>query len=126
MPDRFRVVGGMPLRGNVHLSGSKNGALPILAASLLVEGEVVLHNVPRISDIDKMCQMIELLGARVIRQDDAIRIDATHLSTQRADRDLSAAMRASFDVVAPLLARFQRAEVPLPVGAPLAAVRWIT
>ena len=116
MPDRFRVVGGTPLRGDVHLSGSKNGALPILAATLLVEGEVVLHNVPLISDIEKMCQMIALLGARVAREGNTVRINATPLTTQRADRDLSAAMRASFDVVAPLLARFHRAEVPLPGG----------
>jgi UDP-N-acetylglucosamine 1-carboxyvinyltransferase len=90
--------------------------LPILAATLLIEGEVVLHNVPLISDIEKMCQMLSLLGARVDREGDIVRINATTLTTQRADRDLTAAMRASFDVVAALLARLQRAEVPFPGG----------
>lgn len=116
MSDRFRVIGGVPLHGDVRLSGSKNGALPILAASLLVEGVVVLHNVPFISDIEKMSQLIALLGARVEWQGTTVRIDASTLTTQRADRDLTAAMRASFDVVAPLLARFHCAEVPLPGG----------
>jgi len=116
MPDCFRVEGGIPLRGDVVLSGSKNGALPVLAATLLVEGDVLLHNVPRISDIERMCQMIALLGADVRRDGDTVRINAAHLSTTRADRDLSAAMRASIDVVGPLLARCGHAEVPLPGG----------
>ena len=116
MEDCFRVMGGTPLHGDVQLSGSKNGALPILAAALLVEDEVVLHGVPQISDIEKMCGLISLLGAKVQQQGDTVRIDATHLHAQRADRELCAAMRASFYVIGPLLARLQRAEVPLPGG----------
>lgn len=116
MPDKVRVQGGVPLHGAVTLSGSKNGALPILAAALLVEGDVLLHNVPQISDIDKMCRMIALLGADVERNGGTIRINATHLATCAADRDLAAAMRASFYVAGPLLARLHRAEVPLPGG----------
>jgi UDP-N-acetylglucosamine 1-carboxyvinyltransferase len=111
-----RIVGGTPLRGEVVLNGSKNGALPILAASLLVEGEVVLHNVPQISDIDKMCQLMRLLGAQVVQEGDIVRVDATTLTTSSADRDLAAAMRASHYVLAPLLARLGHAEVPLPGG----------
>jgi UDP-N-acetylglucosamine 1-carboxyvinyltransferase len=116
MPDRFRILGGVPLRGEIVLSGSKNGALPILVASLLVDEEVVLHNVPRIADIEKMCRLIELLGVQVERQGGTLRINAANLSVVRADRDLSAAMRASFYVVGPLLARLHRAESPLPGG----------
>ncbi|MHB9132482.1 MAG: UDP-N-acetylglucosamine 1-carboxyvinyltransferase [Armatimonadota bacterium] len=116
MADQIHITGGTPLRGEVLLSGSKNGALPILAAALLVEDEVVLRNVPQITDIDKMCQLIALLGAKVERDGDIVRIDATTLTTTRADRDLVAAMRASFYVVAPLLARLNHAEVPLPGG----------
>ncbi|HEY3378283.1 MAG TPA: UDP-N-acetylglucosamine 1-carboxyvinyltransferase [Armatimonadota bacterium] len=116
MSDRFRVAGGVPLHGEVILSGSKNGALPILAAALLVEGEVILHNVPRISDIDKMCQMMALLGATVEQHGHTIRIDATTLTSASADRDLAAAMRGSFYVAGPLLGRLNRAIVPLPGG----------
>ena len=116
MNDHLIITGGVPLNGEVVLNGSKNGALPILAATLLIEDEVVLRNVPRISDIEKMCQLIALLGAEVERDGDTLRVNATQLTTCRADRDLTAAMRASFYVVGPLLARLGRAEVPLPGG----------
>lgn len=116
MPDQIRVVGGTPLAGDILLGGSKNGALPILAASLLVDDEVILHNVPQISDIEKMCQLIAQLGAHVQCRGHSLRINASHLTSARADRDLTAAMRASFYVLGPLLARLQRAEVPLPGG----------
>ncbi|HEY3416628.1 MAG TPA: UDP-N-acetylglucosamine 1-carboxyvinyltransferase, partial [Armatimonadota bacterium] len=115
-PDRIMVKGGVPLRGDVTLSGCKNGALPILAATLLVEDEVVLENVPQISDIDKMIQLIAYLGAKVERTGHTVRVNASHLTTAQADRDLVAAMRASFDVVGPLLARFGHARIPLPGG----------
>jgi len=116
MSDRYVITGGVPLNGDVTLGGSKNGALPILAATLLIEDEVVLHNVPQISDIDKMCQLISLLGAKVERRGRTVRVNASALTSARADRDLTAAMRASFYVVSPLLARLGRAEVPLPGG----------
>jgi len=116
MNDHLIITGGVPLAGDVVLNGSKNGALPILAATLLINDEVVLHNVPRISDIEKMCQLISLLGAVVERDGDTVRVNASNLTTCRADRDLTAAMRASFYVVGPLLARLGRAEVPLPGG----------
>jgi len=116
MNDHLIITGGMPLNGEVVLNGSKNGALPILAATLLIQEEVVLHNVPHISDIEKMCQLITLLGAVVERDGDTLRVNAANLSSCRADRDLTAAMRASFYVVGPLLARLHRAEVPLPGG----------
>lgn len=116
MNDHLIITGGVPLNGTVELNGSKNGALPILAACLLIEDEVVLHNVPDISDIEKMCQLIALLGAEVERDGSTVRVNATRLTTCRADRDLTAAMRASFYVVGPLLARLGRAEVPLPGG----------
>ncbi len=112
----LRIIGGTPLRGAVQLNGSKNGALPILAAALLVEGAVALHNVPQISDVDKMCQLMRLLGASVEQDGDTVRIDATTLTTPTADRELSVAMRASHYVLPPLLARLGYAEVPLPGG----------
>ncbi len=102
--------------GEVTLGGSKNGALPLLAATLLVEDEVVLHNVPQISDIEKMCQLLSLLGAKIERRGTALHINATELTSASADRDLTAAMRASFYVLGPLLARLHHAEVPLPGG----------
>ena len=105
MTNCLRILGGVPLRGEVTLSGSKNGVLPILAASLLVDGTVTLRNVPQISDVDKMCQLMRLLGAVVTQDGETVTINAARLTTYRADRDLAAAMRASHYVLAPLLAR---------------------
>ena len=114
--DRLCIVGGKPLCGEVMLGGSKNGALPILAATLLIGDEVVLHNVPEISDVEKMCRLLSLLGATITRHDHTLHVNAAQLITARADRDLTNAMRASFYVLGPLLARLRHAEVPLPGG----------
>lgn len=117
---RFLIEGGYRLGGEIAVSGSKNSSLPILAAALLASsGQCVLHNVPRISDTDLMCQMLESLGSRVHREGDAVIVDASHLSTHVAPDGLVRAMRASFYVAAPLLARLHKAEVPLPGGCVL-------
>lgn len=117
---RFLIEGGFRLGGEIQVSGSKNSSLPILAASLLASsGQCVLHNVPRISDTELMCQMLESLGASVHRDGDAVVIDASNLSTHIAPDGLVRAMRASFYVAAPLLARLHQAEVPLPGGCVL-------
>ena len=114
------VRGGNELHGTIEVSGSKNSSLPILTAALLAaKGECVLHNVPDISDANLMCEMLQSLGARVRREGDAVIIDASDLNTHVAPDGLVRAMRASFYVAAPLLARLRRAEVPLPGGCVL-------
>ncbi len=114
---RIAIEGGVPLNGTVRLSGSKNGSLPLLAASLLVDGEVVLHNIPHIRDIRTMIQMLRALGARAEFRDDAgLVIDSSSVNSVRAPYDLVRRMRGSFYVAGPLLARFGEAHVPLPGG----------
>ncbi len=114
------VRGGNELHGTIEVSGSKNSSLPILTAALLAaKGECILHNVPDISDANLMCEMLQSLGARVRREGDAVIIDASDLNTHIAPDGLVRAMRASFYVAAPLLARLRRAEVPLPGGCVL-------
>lgn len=114
------VRGGNELHGTIEVSGSKNSSLPILTAALLAaKGECVLHNVPDISDANLMCEMLQSLGARVRREGNAVVIDASDLNTHIAPDGLVRAMRASFYVAAPLLARLRRAEVPLPGGCVL-------
>ncbi len=114
------VRGGNELHGTIEVSGSKNSSLPILTAALLAaKGECVLHNVPDISDANLMCEMLQSLGARVRREGDAVVIDASDLNTHIAPDGLVRAMRASFYVAAPLLARLRKAEVPLPGGCVL-------
>lgn len=115
-------MGGVPLRGEVQLSGSKNASLAILASTLLVtKGQSVLHNVPHIADVDIMCEMLAALGAQVERRDHTVSVNAENLTTHVAPDRLVRKMRASFYVAAPLLARLQKAEVPLPGGCVLGA-----
>ena len=118
--ERIVVRGGQPLHGEIEVSGSKNSSLPILSAALLAaRGECVLHNVPLISDTELMCEMLASLGASVKREGTTVTIDASHLNTHIAPDGLVRAMRASFYVAAPLLARLRKAEVPLPGGCVL-------
>jgi UDP-N-acetylglucosamine 1-carboxyvinyltransferase len=81
--DAWRIVGGKPLRGRVTPSGSKNGALPTLAATLLLDGETVLHNVPRIADVNTMLELLRSLGLQVTEgTDGAVRIINTGISSR--------------------------------------------
>ncbi len=120
--ERIVILGGAKLHGEVAVSGSKNSSLAILAASLLASrGECVLHNVPHISDVETMCDMLRSLGAVVTRGDHTVTVNAETLTTHRAPDELVRKMRASFYVAAPLLARLRQAEVPLPGGCVLGA-----
>jgi len=115
--EKFVIEGGVPLSGTIVPAGNKNGALPILAACLLTEDEVILRNVPRISDVDAMANLIEGLGARVTwlgRSE--VMIDSSPVDRHHVDADLAERIRASFLLAGPLLARFVRAHMPPPGG----------
>lgn len=115
--DDFQVAGGKPLAGSVRISGSKNGALPLLAASLLVDGETVIDNIPDIEDVGTMIEMLRALGAKCQFIDRVkLRIDASSVGSPSAPYDLVRKMRGSFYVAGPLLSRFGECEVPLPGG----------
>jgi UDP-N-acetylglucosamine 1-carboxyvinyltransferase len=115
--EKFVIEGGVPLSGTVNPAGNKNGALPIIAACLLTDDEVVLSNVPRISDVETMLLLIESLGASVewVGRGE-VRINAAGVDTPVVDRGLSERIRASFLLAGPLLARFGRAVMPPPGG----------
>jgi UDP-N-acetylglucosamine 1-carboxyvinyltransferase len=120
--DAWRIVGGRPLRGAVGLSGSKNGALPTLAATLLVDGETVLENVPRITDVGTMLGLLRGLGLGVEeRSDGSVRIVNDGITTHRPPAELVGLIRASHYVLGPLALRLGRAEVPLPGGCQIGA-----
>jgi UDP-N-acetylglucosamine 1-carboxyvinyltransferase len=107
----------VPLSGTITPAGNKNGALPILAACLLTDDEVILRNVPRISDVDAMVKLLETLGARVEwRNQSEVSIDTSTVDTTEVDRDLAEQIRASFLLAGPLLARFRTARMPPPGG----------
>jgi UDP-N-acetylglucosamine 1-carboxyvinyltransferase len=113
----FVIEGGRPLSGHVRAAGNKNGALPILAATLLATEPVTLRNVPRIRDVETMCELLADVGAEVEwtgRNDLVIDSSAAHKTD--LDPELCSRIRASFLLAGPLLARFGRASVPPPGG----------
>jgi UDP-N-acetylglucosamine 1-carboxyvinyltransferase len=115
--DKFVIEGGYPLSGQVRAAGNKNAALPILAASLLTDEEVVIGNVPRILDVDAMLALLEDLGVKVLWRDDhevSLRADAVRGT--EVDEELGSRIRASFLLAGPLLARFGEALMPPPGG----------
>jgi UDP-N-acetylglucosamine 1-carboxyvinyltransferase len=115
--DAFVIEGARPLNGRVRAAGNKNGALPILAACLLTEEEVVLHDVPRILDVLTMIDLLIDLGAEVewIGAND-VRLRAANITKTELDEDLCKLIRASVLLAGPLLARFGSAIVPPPGG----------
>jgi UDP-N-acetylglucosamine 1-carboxyvinyltransferase len=114
--DRFRVFGGTPLRGEVTISGAKNSVLKLMAASLLATGKTTITNVPEIADVDIMADLLTRLGCTVIRGQSQVSIDVPQTPGHRADYDLVRKMRASINVLGPLVARVGEAEVALPGG----------
>jgi len=113
---RYSVHGPRPLQGEVAISGAKNSALKIMAAALMVPGEVVVERVPRITDVALMSEVLERLGARVDRDGDSLWIDSSGDLLDETPYELVTMMRASIQVLGPLLARLGRARVALPGG----------
>jgi UDP-N-acetylglucosamine 1-carboxyvinyltransferase len=116
--DAFRVVGPARLVGSVVVRGAKNSALKLMAASLLAPGKNTLLNVPHIADVEIMSELLERLGCTVVHDAVAhsLTINVPEVSGHKADYDLVRKMRASINVLGPLLARVGEAEVALPGG----------
>lgn len=119
--DKIYIKGNKKLKGEVHISGAKNAALPLIASSILVNGKISFSNVPNLADIDSIIQLINKLGAKVKREKDCLEIDGSLISNVQADYDLVRKMRASILVLGPLVARFGHAEVSLPGGCAIGA-----
>ncbi|MFM7804890.1 MAG: UDP-N-acetylglucosamine 1-carboxyvinyltransferase [Verrucomicrobiota bacterium] len=113
--DSFLIEGGLPLKGEVTISGSKNAVLPILAATLLTSGTCVIRRVPDLSDVGFMLKILQSLGAEVTRDGGTLTIRAANLSG-RGDYELIRKMRGSICILGPLLARLNEAVVSLPGG----------
>ncbi|MEN9294186.1 MAG: hypothetical protein RIT31_951 [Actinomycetota bacterium] len=116
--DRFRVVGGARLVGTVKVSGAKNSALKLMAASLLAVGKSKITNLPAIADVDYMAELLTRLGCKVEIDNIAgeVTIDVPKELGHRADYDLVRKLRASINVLGPLITRTGQAEVALPGG----------
>jgi len=117
LADAFAIEGSRALNGTIRVAGNKNGALPILAATLLTEEPVTLTNVPRISDVDTMIELLADLGADVSWTGaNEVRVHTANVSKSTPDPRLCSRMRASFLLAGPLLSRFGRATMPPPGG----------
>lgn len=119
--DKIYIVGGQRLQGEVTISGSKNGALGIMAGALLAKGTTILENVPLIGDFFTMIEMLNELGVKTRIAGNTVEIDATQITREEAPYDLVKKMRASFSVAGPLVARLGHARVPLPGGCDIGA-----
>ena len=114
--DRFRISGGCRLEGEVTVTGAKNSVLKLMAASLLAVGTTTIRNVPDIADVDIMADLLTRLGCTVKHEGSVVTIDVPATPLHRADYDLVRKMRASINVLGPLVARVGKAEVALPGG----------
>ncbi len=119
MSERFYVEGGKRLQGEVEVSGAKNAALKFVAAALLAPGKTVLHDVPRIKDINTMLALLDELGVGTSYSGSTLEIDASTVDSYTAPYELVRQMRASLVVLGPLVARFGEAEVSAPGGCNL-------
>lgn len=121
------VRGGKPITGTVHICGAKNSALKLMAASVMANGKVKLNNVPRISDVSIMSEVLSVLGARVENgaahgQDEhTLFIDTSEVVSFETPYELVAKMRASISILGPLIARFGKARVAMPGGCQIGA-----
>jgi UDP-N-acetylglucosamine 1-carboxyvinyltransferase len=120
--DKIRIKGGVPLKGQVTLSGAKNAALPIMSAALLTDGWSTLSNLPALRDIQTEKKLLSFLGASFEEGPEAtLRINGSKIEDFEAPYDLVKTMRASILVLGPLVARFGRARVSLPGGCAIGA-----
>jgi len=115
--ERFVIAGGIPLSGTVIPSGNKNAALPILAATLLTDKPVTLHNLPNIGDVRTMLALLENLGVDVHRHDNhSVTVQATNICTTCPNPRLFSEIRGSLTLLGPMLARARQIELTLPGG----------
>ncbi len=115
--DKLLISGGRPLRGEIRISGAKNSALPILAATLLADEPVIVSNLPHLHDITTMIELLGCMGVGVVLDEKMrVEVDASSISSYSAPYELVKTMRASILVLGPLLARFGEARVSFPGG----------
>ena len=112
----LKILGQGKLNGIVEISGAKNSALVLLAASLLTNEKIFLHNVPSLTDIEKMCNILRNLGVNVKEENNSLEIDSQNISIKELPYKLVNGLRASFFCIGPLLSKFGEAKVPLPGG----------
>jgi UDP-N-acetylglucosamine 1-carboxyvinyltransferase len=120
--EKFIITGGKRLEGSVKISGAKNSALSIMAATLLTKDVCILRNIPHLTDVDTMIAVIRKLGIKVEwKEDNTLYIDSDYFNNYEAPYELVKKMRASILVMGPLLARLHKAKISLPGGCAIGA-----
>jgi UDP-N-acetylglucosamine 1-carboxyvinyltransferase len=114
--DKLIIEGGVPLHGEIVVSGAKNAALPILCAGLLAETPLILTGVPELRDVASTLKLLDTMGVKVSKADDQVSLDASDVASFEATYEMVKTMRASILVLGPLLSRFGTARVSLPGG----------
>lgn len=112
----LKILGKTKLKGEVKISGAKNAALPLIAATILAKNEISICNMPNVVDINTLLKLIDKLGGTFVKTEDCIKIDTSKLHNTTATYDIVKTMRASILVLGPILARFGHCEVSLPGG----------
>ena len=112
----LKIIGQSTLRGEVKISGAKNSALVLLAATLLTDEKIILDNVPLLTDIKKMEDILKNLGVKLQTKDHKVIIDSRNISVKELPYELVNGLRASFFCIGALLTRFGEASIPLPGG----------
>jgi len=114
--DYLEIEGGYKLSGKITISGAKNAALPIIAATILSDKKVILKNLPNVIDIKTLLKLLSMLGAKIEHNGTEAVIDCSNISSTKAVYEIVAQMRASILVLGPLLSRFKHCEISLPGG----------
>lgn len=117
--NKLVIEGGVPIEGELTVQGAKNAVLPILAAAVLPKGECIIHNCPKLRDVEKTEIILSRLGCRVKREGDTIYVDSSGINSCRIDEGLMREMRSSIIFLGAILAVCGRAEVGMPGGCPI-------
>ncbi len=112
----LKIIGQGKLKGNIEISGAKNSALVLLAASLLTNEKIILENVPWLTDIEKMLNILKNLGVKLVNKNNHLEIDSRNISIKELPFELVNGLRASFFCIGALLAKFGEVKIPLPGG----------
>lgn len=117
----YHICGNIPLTGEIRVQGSKNGALPLLAATLLIQGRTTLIGCPDISDVQAMLSLLECVGCKITKEKDRVTVDASHVEPVRCPEALTKSMRSSIMLLGPLLGRCRHAFASRPGGCVIGA-----
>ena len=121
---KFIIQGGKRLEGEIKISGSKNAALPIIAATILIKGKTILYNVPNIQDVQTMFEIIKDIGGKVLKKNNKIIIDTSKIHTYEIPEDLMRKMRSSVILAGALIGKYKKARFSYPGDCDTWWIHW--